>query len=63
MERIICILGVVKNVIHNFALMKSAWTFREGDNSLMYSISIVFIIEMFLIDARRIKIMFITTFG
>ena len=39
MESIICILGVVKNVIQMTALIESLWTFREGDNSLMYSIS------------------------
>ena len=40
MESIICTLGVVeKCYTNNFALIESLWTLREGDNSLMYSIS------------------------
>ena len=41
MESIICILGAVKkkSYTNNFALIESLWTLREGDNSLMYSIS------------------------
>ena len=40
MESVICILGVVKKYYtNNFALIESLWTLREGDNSLMYSIS------------------------